>query len=88
MEKEVMEQVREYFKEHLPQYEVLEVRKKSNHSDDWFLWMVSAKHRENDTYAFWSSYNTETGSLNHGHYGLANESDCHDLFEEFYYKGE
>ena len=88
MVKKVMEQVRRYFKEHLPQYEVLEVRRKSNHPKDDYLWMVSAYNRENDTYAFWSSYNTKTGSLNHGHYGLVNESDCHDLFEEFYYKGE
>lgn len=88
MANEVFKQVQEYFKEHLPNYEVLEVRRKSNHSDDYYLWMVSAYRRENDTYAFWSSFNTKTGSLNHGHYDLEFESDCHDLFEEFYNEGE
>lgn len=84
MAREVYEQVKKYFEEHLPDYELLEVRKKSNHPDD-HLWMVSAFHSKDDTYAFFSCYNSETDSLNHGHYGLRFESDLDDLFEEFYY---
>ena len=40
---EVIEDVKAYFKEHLPKYAVLKVRRKSYHPDDSYLYMVSAK---------------------------------------------
>lgn len=84
----VYEQVKEYFREHLPDYQVIDVKRKSHHPDDSHMWMVSAYHPKDDTYAFWSCYNSETDSLNHGHYGLQFESDLEDLFIEFYYDYE
>lgn len=86
MEKEVFKMAQEYFKEHLPDYQVWEVRKKSNHPSDSFLWMVSGFNQKTGKFAFWSSFNTSItgGSLNHGHYNL-DESTVKDLFEEFYY---
>ena len=40
---EIREHIELYFKEHLPQYTVLEIRRKSSHPDGEHLWMVSAK---------------------------------------------
>ncbi len=40
---EVMEQVTIYFKENLPKYTVLKIRKKSYHPDDSHLYMVAAE---------------------------------------------
>lgn len=83
---EVREHVQLYFKKHLPQYTVLEVRKKSCHPDDWYLYMVSAKNNEGK-YALWTSWNENSQSLNHGHYNLSSIDECEKLFEEFFYKG-
>lgn len=83
---EVREHVELYFKEHLPQYTVLEIRKKSYHSDDCYLYMVSAG-KEDGTYAVWTSWNETTQSLNYGHYGLLSIGDCEKVFQEFYFKG-
>jgi len=83
---EVREHVGLYFKEHLPQYTVLEIRKKSHHPYDCYLFMVSAV-KEDGTYAVWTSWNETTQSLNHGHYGLLSTEDCEKVFEEFYFKG-
>ena len=51
---EVREHVELYFKENLPKYTVLEIRRKSSHPDDSYLFMVSAK-KFSGTYAVWSS---------------------------------
>ena len=80
--------VEDYFKNHLPKYTVLEIRKKSYHPKDDYLWMVSAKKEGEDTeYAVWTSWNEETQSLNYGHYNLKSIEDCERVFEEYYYKG-
>ncbi len=79
---EVREHVELYFKEHLPQYTVLEIRRKSFHPDD-YLYMVSARHDNNGTFAMWSNWNEATQSLNHGHYNLCSADDCERLFEEY-----
>lgn len=50
---EVREHIVLYFQEHLPQYTVLEIRKKSSHPDDSHLFMVSAK-KDNGTYGLWT----------------------------------
>ena len=81
---EVMEQVKLYFKENLPKYTVLKIRKKSCHPDDSHLYMVSAK-KDDGTYAVWTSWNQKLKSLNHGHYDLQNEKDCEKVMDEFYY---
>ncbi|MCI9058673.1 MAG: hypothetical protein HFH52_02650 [Lachnospiraceae bacterium] len=84
---EVMEQVTLYFKEHLPKYTVLKVKKKSYHPDDSHLYMVSAK-KDDGTYAVWTSWNQKLKSLNHGHYDLQSEEDCEKVMDEFYYNGD
>lgn len=81
---EVIEDIKTYFKEHLPKYDVLRVRRKSYHPDDSYLYMVSAK-KDDGTYAVWTCWNESTKSLNHGHYDLTSEEDCKRLMDEFYY---
>lgn len=83
---EVLDQVDLYFKENLPQYTALQVRKKSYHTDDPHLYMVSAK-KDDGTYAVWTCWNNSTRSLNHGYYGLQSESDCEGIMAEFYHSG-
>ena len=83
---EVRKHIELYFKEHLPQYTVLEIRRKTNHPDDDYLWMVSAK-KSDGTYAVWTGWNEAAQSLNHGHYNLKSMEECEKIFEEFYYKG-
>ena len=79
----VMEQVTLYFKEHLPQYTVLKIRKKSYHPDDSHLYMVSAQ-KDDVTYAVWTCWNQKIKSLNHGHYGLHSKEACEKIMDEFY----
>ena len=75
-----------YFKKYLPEYIVLEIRRKSYHPDDDYLWMVSAE-KEDGTYAVWTAWNESSHSLNFGHYNLKSIEDCEKVFEEFYFKG-
>lgn len=84
--KEVREHIRHYFKVNLPNYTVLEIRQKSTHPDDGFLYMVSAG-KDDSTYAVWTCWNESTQSLNFGHYGLSSIAECEKIFEQFYYKG-
>lgn len=83
---EVREHVESYFKEHLSKYTVLEIRRKSYHPDDDYLYMVSAK-KDDGTFAVWTSWNEAIQSLNYGHYDLSSVEDCERLFDEFYYNG-
>lgn len=83
---EVREHIELYFKEHLPQYTVLEIRRKSSHPDDTHLWMVSAQ-KSDGTYAVWTGWNEMAKSLNYGHYGLASIDSCEKIFEEFFFNG-
>ena len=82
---EVVEHVKEYLVKRLPQYELIEVVRKSDHIDDDYLYMVSAKHRENGTYAVWTCWNEDWKSLNFGHYCLASEDGCEEVFNEFFH---
>lgn len=79
--------VEKYFKKHLPQYRVLEIRKKSVYPEDSYLFMVSAI-REDGTYAVWTSWNETTQCLNYGHYALQSVEDCEKVFAEFYNDGK
>ena len=76
---EIRKHVELYFKEHLPKYTVLEIRQKSYHPADNYLWMVSAK-KEDGTYAVWTAWNESSQSLK-------SIEDCEKVFEEFYFKG-
>jgi len=85
MEKrEVLNNVEKYFKENLPAYEVVEIRKKSEYEDDSHLYMVTAK-KDTGEYAVWTCWNEKLQTLNHGHYDIKNLKDCHKIMDEFYY---
>ena len=81
--KEVEVNVKEYFKENLPRYEVLEIRRKSYHPDDSYLYMVVAK-KDDGTYTVWTSWNELLHTLNHGHYDLPDLETCDRIMDEFY----
>lgn len=79
----VVMHVETYFKNYLPEYSVLEVRRKSFHPDDNYLFMVSAKKSDDDTFAVWTNWNEQTQCLNHGHYGLKSISACNELLSAY-----
>lgn len=81
----VTDNVKQYMKVHLPKYTVLEVRKRSDHLEDAYLYMVSAK-KDDGRYAVWTCWNETTKSLNFGHYGLKSEEACDKIFHEFFTK--
>ena len=83
---EVRKHVECYLKENLPEYTLLEIRRKSYHPDDDYLYMVSAR-AEDGTYAVWTAWNESTQSLNYRHYALKDEEDCEKIFEEYYFRG-
>lgn len=82
---EVVEHINEYFKKHLPGYELLQVVRKSSHPDDSYLYMVSASNKYNETYAVWTCWNESVKDLNFGHYGILKEEDCEEVFKEHFY---
>lgn len=47
--------IRLYFQEHLPQYTLLEIRRKSSHPEDSHLYMAFAK-RDDGTYTVWTTW--------------------------------
>lgn len=81
-----VEDIRSYFREHLPNYEVVEVRRKSYHPDDAHLFMVAA--RKEETFFVWTGWNGSRQTLNHGHYNLPNLETCDKIMDEFYYGEE
>lgn len=79
---EAVRHVSDYFGEHLPQYTVLEVRRKSCQPEDDYLYMVSAKN-QNGTFAVWTSWNESIKSLNCGNYNLSCMEDCAKLMSGY-----
>ncbi|MCM1220548.1 MAG: hypothetical protein NC548_39285 [Lachnospiraceae bacterium] len=82
----VLANINEYFKENLPRYEVVKVRKKSYHPDDAHLYMVAAK-KDDGAYAVWTNFNDRCRTLNYGHYDLKDLEACDAVMNEFYYSG-
>lgn len=84
----VIENVKRYFTEHLPNYEVVKVTRKNTHLLDSYLYMVVGR-KKNDPYnmgryTVWTSWNETTQSLNHGHYGLTTEAQALEVLSEFF----
>lgn len=75
--------IKKYFQEKLPNYEVVKVRKKSCYEEDSYLYMVAAK-KNTGSYAVWTSWNESTKSLNYGHYDLPDMEICERIMDEFY----
>lgn len=82
----IVADIKSYFREHLPNYDVVEVRRKSYHPDDAHLFMVAA--RKEETFIVWTGWNESRQTLNHGHYNLANLEACDKVMDEFYHKEE
>ena len=82
-EREVLNNVEKYLKWHLPAYEVVEVRKKSEYEEDSHLYMVAGK-KVTGEYAVWTCWNEKLQTLNHGHYGIQDLETCHKVMNEFY----
>ena len=80
---EVSVNVEKYFREHLPAYEVMEVRKKSGYEEDSHLYMVAGKKADN-TFAVWTCWNEKLQTLNHGHYGIKDLKGCQKIMDGFY----
>lgn len=80
----VKEMIEKYLVENLPYYTLVKVERKSNHPNDHYLYMVVAQHN-NDTYAVWTCFNSETNSMNYGHYGLETIEECEQILNDFYY---
>ena len=80
---EVVRRVEQYFEEHLPQYTVMEVRRKSYHAEDDYLYMVSAVKKDGSSFAFWSSYNDSRQTMNCGHYNLSSLEVCAKLMSDY-----
>ncbi|MCM1219768.1 MAG: hypothetical protein NC548_35245 [Lachnospiraceae bacterium] len=81
-----LEDIKGYFREHLPDYDVVEVRRKSYHQDDAHLFMVAA--RKEETFSVWTGWNGSRQTLNHGHYDLPSLEACEKIMDEFYHGEE
>lgn len=87
----------EYGHIHIPQYALERIRaevnrigydsvfvmRKSLHPDDWYLYVVVAKKKDKEEYAFWSAYNDTFYTLNNGHYGYTDFDKCFNDALEF-----
>lgn len=80
--KEVVLHISDYFEEHLPQFTVFEVRKKSYNPADNYLYMVAAKKKD-ESYAVWTNWNEQVLSLNHGHFDLPDMKTCAEIMAEY-----
>ena len=84
----VIENVKKYFAEHLLNYEVTKVVRKSPYPDDWYLYMVVGRKKEDPynmgKYSAWTSWNETTQSLNFGHYGIDTEAKALEVLSEFF----
>ena len=53
----------------------------SYHDEDWYLWIVAAKHSNQNIYDIWT-LNLTSMSLNHGHYNIANSNDLNAIIAQ------
>lgn len=71
-----------YLSEHLGNYSLEVMTRLSSYPDDYYLFIVKALNRNTNKYAVWTSWNTTTESLNHGHYNLTND-EADEIIKEF-----
>ena len=83
---EVKTNIRKYFSESqgLNDFEVIDVRKSSDHPDDSYLFHVIGLNKQTKEYAVWTSWNKTMKSLNHGHYNLTSFEEAEKVCEKFY----
>ncbi|RKI38232.1 hypothetical protein D7V86_15110 [bacterium D16-51] len=80
----VISEIKNYFKENIPNCQPTEVFRSSNHPNDAYLYSIVGKNA-NRSYSCWTAYNAATGSLNHGHYGIPEKEDAIDILSEYYH---
>jgi hypothetical protein len=79
-------QLNEKFKKENGIYKNLEVCKVlpvSRHPDDKHLYCIMAQNSDTKEYTVWTSYNSDTSSLNNGHYNIKSMNDAAKLMCQF-----
>lgn len=79
----VVDSVKQYLDRSFTDMKLCHIYRKSNHPDDQYLYMVTAA-KSDGTFSCWSSWNSITGSLNHGHYYLPSEQDAISILQELF----
>lgn len=74
--------VKKYLEEH-NLGEFVEVRRASDHLEDYYLYHVIA--RKGKSFSCWTSWNETTQSMNFGHYGLTYE-ECDSVLKEYFHE--
>ena len=67
--------VKEYLKENLPTYKLIDIRKKSECKEDYYLYSVIGYNKASHTYALWRTWNAKTQCLNGGVYNIQSYKD-------------
>lgn len=80
----VYNHITDYFKRHLPQYDVLHAVRKSKYDCDNYLYMVVGYTKSKESYGCWTCWNEDTLCLNNGHYMLNTEEDAIDLLKRYH----
>lgn len=81
--KNVIANINNYFKRKEMNYRVVRLFKKTDHKDDWYLYVIIAKNTVTGKYAVWTSWNESTQSLNYGHYNIQSIKDCLEIVDEY-----
>lgn len=81
---EIIDMVKRYFQKNLTMYGSLEVFRSSNHLEDDYLFSIIGFHN-NGTFSCWTSFNSQTESLNNGHYGLKTENEALEIISSYYH---
>lgn len=80
----VVHMVKEYFQKNLNMYDSLNIFRSSNHPEDNYLYSVIGFH-DNGTFSCWTCFNSQTESLNNGHYGLQTEEMALEILSSYYH---
>lgn len=80
----IVSEVNDYFCENLPYFDLIFIIRKSLNIYDKHLYMVVARSKSNNKYTVWTCYNSETKSLNHGHYDLNSYDGVYNIINEFF----
>lgn len=83
---EVLNSVKDYFKDNNMNFELEEVHRGSFHPEDNF-YIVIARNIKDGSYCFWTCWNQSTGSLNQGHYGYTELDVCRKDAESYFFNG-
>ena len=81
---EVIDMVKRYFHKNLTMYASLEIFRSSNHPEDDYLYSIIGLHN-NGTFSCWTCFNSQTESLNYGHYGLETEDMALEIISSYYH---